>query len=223
MRSKTYRRIGFLVAFAAYFAALWFLWETPVVYPLKVFVVLLHELSHAAAVLATGGTVERILLTPAQGGATYARGGSAFITLSAGYLGSLACGLALLGAARARAARVRSATVALAVVVLAAAAVYVRGWFGFLFCLLFGGALLLASRKLKPGGQAVLLTTLGLTSALYAVLDIRSDILQRPHLESDAHMLARMTGIPTLAWGALWMVIALLACAWSLHRAWRRA
>lgn len=223
MKPTTRRRIRFLAAFAAYFTVLWLLWETPIVYPLKVFVVLLHELSHAAAVLATGGTVERILLSPMQGGATYARGGNAFVALSAGYLGSLACGLILLGAARARATRVRTAVTALGAIVLASALVYVRGWFGFLFCLLFGAGLLWASRRLTPSGQATLLTTLGLTSALYAVLDIRSDILQRPHLESDAHMLAQMTGVPTVAWGVLWMAVALIACGWALRRAWRRA
>ena len=47
------RRLRFLVGFGAFFTALWFLWNTPVVYPLKIFVVLLHELSHAGASLAT--------------------------------------------------------------------------------------------------------------------------------------------------------------------------
>ncbi len=45
-------------------AAIWVLWPTPVVYPLKIFVVMLHELSHAIAALATGGHVVRITLSP---------------------------------------------------------------------------------------------------------------------------------------------------------------
>ena len=98
MKAHTKRKITFLVGFAAYFSAIWYLWDTPAVYPLKVFVVLLHEISHAMMAVATGGTIERIVLDPNQGGACYCPGGNAFLTLSAGYLGSLAWGALLISA-----------------------------------------------------------------------------------------------------------------------------
>ncbi|HSM60554.1 MAG TPA: M50 family metallopeptidase, partial [Longimicrobiales bacterium] len=96
------RKARFLAGFVVYFVALWLLWGTPVVYPLKIFVVLLHEASHAMVAVATGGTIQRIVLDPYQGGACYCPGGNALLTLSAGYLGSLAWGAALTEAARAR-------------------------------------------------------------------------------------------------------------------------
>ena len=92
MTHQTKRRLAFLAGFVFYFGALWALWDTAFVYPLKIFVVLLHEISHAAVAVATGGTIERIVLDPNQGGACYCPGGSAFLTLSAGYLGSLGWG-----------------------------------------------------------------------------------------------------------------------------------
>ena len=92
MKAQTKRKITFLIGFTAYFSAIWYLWDTPAVYPLKVFVVLFHEISHAMIAVATGGTIERIVLDPDQGGACYCPGGNAFLTLSAGYLGSLAWG-----------------------------------------------------------------------------------------------------------------------------------
>src|SRR5687767_6945732 len=55
VKPKTRRRLAFLAGFAVYFSLLWTFWDTPVVYPLKIFVVLLHELSHALAAWATGG------------------------------------------------------------------------------------------------------------------------------------------------------------------------
>ncbi|HEX7119079.1 MAG TPA: M50 family metallopeptidase [Longimicrobiales bacterium] len=223
MGSKARRRIGALAVFTVYFVALWLLWDTPVVYPLKVFVVLVHELAHAAAVLATGGTVERIVLTADQAGAAYTRGGNAFVTLSAGYLGSLLFGLVLLGVARARAAYARVVVAALGALLIAVAVIYMRSGFGLVFSLVFGAALLLAARWVHAAGLSALLTTLGLTSALYAVLDIRSDVLQRPLVESDAALLAQMTGVPALAWGIAWMAVALTACGWALRRAWDRA
>jgi hypothetical protein len=64
---------------------------------------------------------------------------------------------------------------------------------------------------------------LGLTSALYALLDIRSDILSRPYVQSDAAMLAEITGIPTVAWGILWIGVALAVCWIALRRWVRRA
>ncbi|HLU26038.1 MAG TPA: M50 family metallopeptidase [Longimicrobiales bacterium] len=219
MKSVTRRRLKFVAGFAAYFAALWFLWDTPAVYPLRIFVVLLHEISHGLAAVATGGSIVRIGLSPDEGGVTYTLGGNAFLTLSAGYLGSLAWGLALIEAARARAKRIRVVTAGLGALLLLMAILFVRGWFGWIFTLLAGAVLLLAARRLSPRGQAVLLTTLGATSALYAVLDIRSDVLQRPHLESDAHLLMELTGVPTLVWGVVWIAVALAACGWML---WRR-
>ena len=64
---------------------------------------------------------------------------------------------------------------------------------------------------------------LGLTSVLYAILDIKSDILDRPGLESDAHMLAELTGIPTVAWGVVWIAVALIAAGLLLRSAYRSA
>jgi hypothetical protein len=223
MQTKTRRRLLFLAGFAVYFCALWLLWPTLWIYPLKIFVVFLHELSHAFAGIATGGTVQRITLDPRQGGATYVNGGNAFIMLSAGYLGSLLWGLALLLVARTRPSLARRVVFALGLLLLGATALFVRNGFGFLFGLLFGFALLTSARKLPNGGIIVLLTALGLTSALYALFDIRDDILARPGLKSDAHMLMEMTGIHTLVWGFLWAGIALAACFLVGRKIYRKA
>ena len=55
------------------------------------------------------------------------------------------------------------------------------------------------------------------------MLDIKSDILDRPELRSDARMLAELTGVPTLVWGGLWIAIALLFCVVLFRWVWRRA
>jgi hypothetical protein len=223
MKTTTKRRLNFLLGFAAFFAALWYLWYTPVVYPLKIFVVLLHEVSHALAILATGGSVESITLDPAQGGLTLGRGGIPFIALSAGYLGSLVLGSLLVEGAQSR--RIRPGLLLMIVggIVLGLTALYVRNLFGLVFGIAFGAALIGSGRRLPSAWSARLLMGLGLTSCLYAVLDIKSDILDRPELRSDAAMLAEMTGIPTQLWGILWIGIALVVCALVLRRAWRRA
>ena len=221
--STTRRKLTFLAGFAAYFAAVWLLWDTPVVYPLKIFVVMLHEISHGIASVATGGTIERIVLDPAEGGACYCGGGNAFLTLSAGYLGSLLWGVILLSAAGASRISNRFLIFAVGVLVVALTALYVRNGFGLLFGLGFGTALLIAGRKLGPGASRVVLTALGLTSCLYAILDIKSDVIDRPHLQSDAAMLAEMTGISTVTWGVIWIGIAVLVSALFFRKAYRAA
>ncbi len=222
MSPKSKRRAIFLGGFVLYFGLLWTLWDTAIIYPLKIFVVLLHEVSHAAAAVATGGTVERILLDAHQGGATYTRGGNAFFTLSAGYLGSLLWGALFIILALSRWLEPRWIMSAVGASVLLLTLFLVRGVFGFGFGILFSVALLAGSKYLSQGVNRGLLLGLGLTSTLYAILDIKSDILDRPHLRSDAAMLAEMTGIPTAFWGFLWIGIALLVSAWLLRWVARR-
>ena len=220
---STHRKLRFLAGFAVYFGALWLLWGTPIVYPLKIFVVLLHEVSHGIAAVATGGSIQRIVLDPYQGGATYTVGGSAFVTLSAGYLGSLAWGALMVEAARAK--RVRSDWVigAIGGLVVVLTVLFVRSGFGIAFGALFGVALVGASRKLSIGLNRSLLLTLGMTSSLYAILDIKSDVLDRPTLESDAFMLGRLTGVPTMVWGIVWIAVAVGVTALLFRRAYRDA
>jgi hypothetical protein len=218
------RKLRFVLTFSAFFAALWFFWDTALVYPLKIFVVLLHELSHAMAVWATGGTVERITLDPAQGGATYFVGGSTLLALNAGYLGSLAWGGLMFSASRAERVRADWINAGIAVMVALLTVFFIRGPFGIAFGLVFGSGLWVVSRRVGRDVNRHILSGLGLTSALYAVLDIKSDVLDRPELQSDAFMLAEATGIGSATfWGVLWIGVALAFCAWLLRRSLRAA
>ena len=223
MKSHTKRKITFLIGFAAYFSAIWFLWDTPAVYPLKVFVVLLHEISHAMVAVATGGTIDKIVLDPNQGGACYCPGGNAFLTLSAGYLGSLAWGGLLVSAGQMKRINSRWVTGAVGLLVIGLTIAYVRSSFGFWFGLAFGSVLVLGAVRLSVAVNQGILLTLGLTSCLYAILDIKSDVIDRPDLRSDAAMLSELTGIDTVVWGGLWIVIAVLASAWLFQWSYRRA
>ncbi len=223
MRDRTKRQLALAAGFTAYFVALWYLWYTPVVYPLKIFVVLLHEVSHALALIATGGSVDRITLNPQQGGATWGYGGVRFITLSAGYLGSLVLGGMLVLGAQSKRIRAQWLLGFVGVTVLVLTALYLDGAFGVGFGVLFGLAMLGASQKLGDLWSGRILTALGLTSIGYAIFDIKSDILDRPEVRSDAAMLAELTGIPTLFWGVLWIGLAIAAAFFLLRRAVRNA
>lgn len=202
----------------------WLLWDTWAVYPLKVLVVFFHELSHAIAAWLTGGRVKIIELDSAQGGLCVTEGGIRFVVLTAGYLGSLVWGGILLNLA------VHTRREKGSVMLLGLFLAIVTGWlvrpvlhFGFAFGMLTGTVLVIAGKRLPRGPNSVLLKVIGLTSCLYALLDIKSDILDRPGLRSDAYMLGELTGIPTMVWGVLWLGAALAMSLWFLRAACRRS
>ena len=185
------------------------LWSTPVLLPLKILVVLLHELSHLFAVLLTGGSVESLSLRPQEGGAVLSRGGNRFLTLSSGYLGSLLIGLGLLWAALHSRAD-RWVLAGLGVLLILIAALYIRDAFALVFCLGAGAVMLALARFLPHGASDFALRLIGLTSIIYVPLDIFCDTLVRAHLHSDARMLAEEFGGATMLWGAVWLVLSLL-------------
>jgi hypothetical protein len=61
-----------------------------------------------------------------------------------------------------------------------------------------------------------ILRVIGLTSILYAPLDIYSDTISRHQLESDAYLLAEHTGGTTLLWGSVWIIISLVVIFYCL-------
>lgn len=210
------------VGFTVYFVLVWLLWTTPWVAPLRLLMVLLHEVSHGLAALATGGGIREIVVTLDEGGWCACPGGNAFVTLSAGYLGSLAWGAALLAAAPAGRRTSRLVLGGTGALLLAFAVLHVGGATALALAGAGGAALLAASLKLGRVGRAAVLAFLGLTSSLYAVLDVKSDVLERPGAPSDAAALAELTGIPTLVWGVAWIAVSLAVSAWILRRVWRK-
>jgi len=204
--------MSFLFFFTIYFLLIWLLWETPIIYPIKIFVVFLHEVSHGLMASATGGRIDQIILIPNQGGSCYCPGGNAFLTLSAGYLGSMAWGVLLVAASRYRRIDPRHLTILLSTIVIALTAAYLKNLFSIVFGILFGLSLLFVAMEFSRYQNQKLQLILGLTSCLYAILDIKSDILDRPTLRSDATMLHDLTGIPPVFWGILWVTIAFFTC-----------
>jgi hypothetical protein len=193
------------------------LWDTFVVYPFRVFVVFLHEISHGVAAVLTGGRIVSIDLTFNEGGVCVTQGGSRFLTLSAGYLGSLLWGalFLLLGARRRRAPGVVALIGLFTFVV---TLLFVRSGFGIVYGLVTGAVLMLLASRLRPEASEILLAAIGVMSCLYSVWDIASDLLLRHVPHSDAAALAALTGIPAVIWGLLWMA----ASVWVIVAVLRR-
>ncbi len=202
--------------------AVFVLWQTPLMLPLKILVVFMHELSHAIAAWITGGTVESISVSPRQGGLTVTRGGNGFLLTSAGYIGSLLIGVLLFTAAlRSRADRRMMA--ALGVVMLVVTGLYMRELFAMAFGVAAGVAMLASARFLSSRVNDLTLRVIGLTSMVYVPFDIFDDTIARSGAGSDAYAMSQTYGGPVMFWGGLWLLLSLLVIWNSLRRLGRNS
>ncbi|MEM8537465.1 MAG: M50 family metallopeptidase [Pseudomonadota bacterium] len=198
-------------------ACVFALWQTPGLAPLKILIVFFHEAAHAIATVLTGGRVISLSVSPDEGGVVWSMGGSRFVILTAGYLGSLLIGVTLLVfATRTRADRAVMGLLGITMLVIAA--LYIRDLFALGFTVGTGLAMLAIARLFGHRVNDLILRLIGLTSIIYVPYDIFSDTIARSALRSDARMLAEEFGGTTVMWGGLWLIISLCVIGWCLRR-----
>jgi hypothetical protein len=190
-------------------AVVFALWQNSLVIPLKIFVVFLHEFSHAIATLLTGGKVLELSVSAQQGGFVTSQGGNGFIIATAGYLGSLLLG-SLLFVLALRSKLDRYVVGALGLIMVGLTALYIRELFAVGFCLGAGLVLMISARFFAASLNDLILRVIGLTSMIYVPYDIFSDTLSRSYLMSDARILAQNYGGTTMMWGVIWLIISLV-------------
>ncbi len=210
---------GRAISMATIILVIVFLWETPYIFPFKLLVVFFQELSHGLATVLTGGEIEKIEVSPRLGGVCWTIGGSQFLILSAGYLGSLFFGAGILLAV-AYSKRDAMITALLGILMVVITAIYVRpiAGFGFVFCLTGGLLLVTAAGVLRHEINDFILMTIGLASCLYAPIDILEDIIFRTVPGSDAEALAKLTNVPSQAWGGASVIIAVVTAALVMRK-----
>jgi hypothetical protein len=195
-------------------------WNSIFIYPIKLFVVMLHEFSHGLAAILTGGSVSKIIIDERIGGMAYTMGGWPFIIASAGYLGSMILGSIILRTAlSARWAGVLARFTGLFLI--AVSALFVRNVFGLVYGIGFGIVLLILTKWLPRLVLQTFLLYLGAISCLYALVDIQEDLFTLQARQTDASILASMTGIPALAWGVLWGVLSLAVFLFTIRTVYR--
>ncbi|MDO6526538.1 M50 family metallopeptidase [Motilimonas sp. 1_MG-2023] len=197
---------------------LYLTWNTIWVLPLKILVVYFHEFSHALMTWLTGGRVISFVVSADQSGHVISAGGSRFLILSAGYLGSILCGALLY----------RFSHVNNLLWLLVACFVLIGVFFfGSMFTLLFslGGALVLGLTRyyLSLFWQQTLLQLIGLASLCYVPFDVYQDTIANAHQRSDAAMLAEEFFGFTWLWGGLWCALSVVVFCWALFKSNSRA
>lgn len=186
-----------------------FLWNTIIIFPIKILVVLLHEISHGVAALLTGGTINGIDVSLNLGGECIVSGGNTLIIASAGYIGSLVWGTLLFTSSYKYDYSKILATV-ISIILFLTVIFYIRSSFGVLVSLIFSLLFYLSPRHLPRTFHFYLLRFIGLVSALYVIIDIKEDLITLTYRETDAQRIAELTGVPAVYWGILWFIISIV-------------
>lgn len=206
------KHIGLLITILI---AIILVWPYPIFDPLKILIVFFHESSHALATLITGGDVVEFVVVAEQGGHVLSMGGNRFITLSAGYLGSLFIGVSIyLIAMSSHWDRRLMALLGISIGLMSV--IYGSNLYVILYGSIVCIAMLLSARYLSLDINDFLLRVIGLTSMMYVPIDIYSDTIERSHLRSDAAMLADEFGGTTVIWGAVWIAISIIVVSWAM-------
>lgn len=199
----------------------WYFWYSPVFWPLKLLVVMMHESGHALATLLVGGSVDKIHLAANESGSCLSLlppGVFAKVAVySGGYLGSAVAGAGLLLATfRFRLGRwvLGAACVWLGVM----GVLYAGDTFTLAFCL--GTALVMGlGAKFLPNGAVDFVNLfIAAFTSLYAVFDLRDDLWNSAvRARSDAALLADLTWVPAVVWAVLWTVLGVGLLAWAAY------
>lgn len=183
-----------------------FFWNSIFIYPIKLFVVLCHEICHGLTALFTGGYVVSLEINSYLGGQCTTGGGVPFIIASAGYLGSLGIGSLLFFSGYNSKLGIYFLT-SLSVIFLLFTANYMEGTLTSVAAFLFAVLLFISPRYLPDYVNSFTMKTLGLISSIYVLIDIKEDLITLEYRESDAEILAALSGIPAIVWGFFWLLI----------------
>jgi hypothetical protein len=219
-----------LVAGLMFLAAL-FLWNTFLLYPVKLFVVALHELSHGLMAVLVGGKIDKIRIDYRIGGycSYFFPASTGFVGKSlvaaAGYLGSMIWGaLIFILASRTRRDRLITLITGFVMLILSLFVIKTGELFGILFCFAFAVFLFASYKWLPAGFHDYFLKFLGLTSCLYVLIDIKEDLIDRSGIGSDADAIAEMLKAPFLSIpiGITWIILALLVLFFTIKISYKQ-
>lgn len=186
------------------------IWSTSAIQPVKIMVVLFHELSHGLMAIATGGKVLNIVVTWDEGGFCETEGGVAALIVSAGYLGSMFFGGLLLYLSRFR-GYVPCVYMILTLILVAAMITVLSDPFSRSFATGLAAAFLLLGLLAPAVISALFLRVLGTVSCLYSLFDIYGDVLVTGGsggIANDATVFSEITGVDPALVGFAWLAVS---------------
>jgi hypothetical protein len=198
-----------------------FLWDTYFVYPIKLFVVMLHELSHAIAAFLTGGKIISMNIGFNLGGKCEAEGGNVFIISAAGYLGSLLFGLVFFISPNNVKHGKWIVISVCSLIIIMSLFTATNGLF-ILLAFISSGIMITCAFYSRIPMVAILMRALGLLSCIYVLFDIKEDVLQRTDSVSDASVLANILNVSTYLVGIVWIIVSLMGIIFAIKLSYKK-
>ncbi|WKZ68308.1 MAG: M50 family metallopeptidase [Melioribacteraceae bacterium] len=186
-----------------------FAWNTFVLFPIKIFVVLLHEMSHGIVAVFTGGKIISIEVTEYLGGITTTEGGNIILIASSGYLGSIAIGTLLFYSSFDKKLSIWFTT-GLAILLLIFTANFLIGTVSQITAMLAAIILIISPRYFNAIANQILLQAIGLVSVFYVLIDMKEDLLSGSTYKTDSNLLESLTTIPSTFIALFWMSISII-------------
>ena len=208
-KTNSVRRNEFFILLAIAIVSI-LIWDTLLIYPIKLLVVTLHEMSHALVTIFTGGSVIKMVVTPELSGGVTSQGGNEFLIASAGYLGSLIFGTIIFFSASNKKLNLWSSTI-IAVLILLFTANFFSNAVTIIFSLIYVVLFYSAPRFFPYKINYWTMRTIGLISMMYVLFDIKEDLLTLTYRKTDAQQLAILTTVPPIVWGIIWFSVTLAA------------
>ena len=209
MKNKKQKTINNIILFLVTIIVILF-WNSSFVFPIKLFVVLLHEISHGIIAILTGGSIKVINVSLNLGGVCVTKGGNNFFIALSGYLGSLLWGTVLFITSYDFKQSKIVTTIFAAILVLVAIS-FIKTDFGLISTLLFSAILYSTSRVIKNKNFHLIFTrSIAFVSLLSVVTDIKEDLFNYQYRLTDSQNLEIITGINSFVWGIIWLSVTLL-------------
>jgi len=186
-----------------------FLWDTYFIYPIKLFVVLLHEISHAIATILSGGKIIEMNIGFDLGGKCETEGGNTIFIASAGYLGSLLWGLLFFLSPNNKKTGLWIIISISALILITTISVSANSTFVIL-ALILSSLLVTSAFFLRIPIITIIVRAFGLISCIYVLFDIKDDLLSRATVLSDASILSSLTNIPVTLIGLSWAFVSII-------------
>ena len=196
------------------------LWETYVIYPIKIMVVLLHEISHGIAAILTGGKIIELNIALDLSGMCKIEDGNSIIIASSGYFGSLLFGMLLFYSSINK----KFSQIVLPIISGIIIIFLINSSKNELLILITTLVLILLLVIIYKAPKlisSIILKALGIISCIYVLIDIKQDIFDSTSSYSDASMLAELTGIHQVIWGLIWLGLSIIGILYLLKLSYK--
>lgn len=206
---KNFSKTTELIIITASLLMIIFFWNTKIIYPIKLSLILFHEASHALAAYVTGGKVIEIELNRDLSGGCIVENGNNFIIALSGYPGSIVIAVLLFFSAYNKKLKsISSFGVPAALIFITAN--FIDDLLISIIILLIAASFFMIARFTPEIINNLFFKITGIISLVYVVLDILMDSSRSNLIQSDVAQLSYLSGIPEFVWLLIWLLILLV-------------